>query len=138
MASDYGEGIINRLHPDSPLRQEGNPARTLIMKTIGAWLDNYDVTELYDNGFLETATGKWLDLYGKDLGVVRQLDESDEDYRTRLIYESVGNLSMDYLLNVFDLSLYSFKKGLSDTKVLSSTLKSSLKEYKDKSNTFNK
>lgn len=110
MASDYGEGIINRLHPDSPLRQEGNPARTLIMKTIGAWLDNYDVTELYDNGFLETATGKWLDLYGKDLGVVRQLDESDEDYRTRLIYESVGNLSMDYLLNVFDLSLYSFRE----------------------------
>ena len=110
MASDYGEGIINRLHPDSPLRQEGNPARTLIMKTIGAWLDNYDVTELYDNGFLETATGKWLDLYGRDLGVVRQLDESDEDYRTRLIYESVGNLSMDYLLNVFDLSLYSFRE----------------------------
>ena len=35
MVSEYGEGIINRLHPDSPLRQEGNPARTLIMKTIG-------------------------------------------------------------------------------------------------------
>lgn len=119
MASDYGEGIINRLHPDSPLRQEGNPARTLIMKTIGAWLDNYDVTELYDNGFLETATGKWLDLYGRDLGVVRQLDESDEDYRTRLIYESVGNLSMDYLLNVFDLSLYSFRE---DFDVMSNTL----------------
>ncbi|MBR3140105.1 MAG: hypothetical protein IKF11_04475 [Methanobrevibacter sp.] len=119
MASDYGEGIINRLHPDSPLRQEGNPARTLIMKTIGAWLDNYDVTELYDNGFLETATGKWLDLYGKDLGVVRQLDESDEDYRTRLIYESVGNLSMDYLLNVFDLSLYSFRE---DFNVVDNTL----------------
>lgn len=110
MVSTYGEGIINRLHPNSPLRQEGNPARTLIMKTIGAWLDNYDVTELYDNGFLETATGKWLDLYGQDLGVVRQLDESDEDYRTRLIYASIGNLSIDYLLNVFDLSLYSFRE----------------------------
>ena len=110
MVSEYGEGIINRLHPDSPLRQEGNPARTLIMKTIGAWLDNYDVTELYDNSFLETATGKWLDLYGRDLGVVRQLDESDEDYRTRLIYASIGNLSIDYLLNVFDLSLYSFRE----------------------------
>ena len=119
MASDYGEGIINRLHPDSPLRQEGNPARTLIMKTIGAWLDNYDVTELYDNGFLETATGKWLDLYGKDLGVVRQLDESDADYRTRLIYESIGDLSMDYLLNVFDLSLYSFRE---DFNVVDNTL----------------
>ena len=119
MASDYGEGIINRLHPDSPLRQEGNPARTLIMKTIGAWLDNYDVTELYDNGFLETATGKWLDLYGQDLGVVRQLDESDEDYRTRLVYESVGNLSMDYLLNVFDLSVYSFRE---DFNVVDNTL----------------
>ena len=110
MVSTYGEGIINRLHPNSPLRQEGNPARTLIMKTIGAWLDDYDVTNLYENSFLETATGDWLDLYGRDLGVVRQLDESDDDYRTRLIYESVGNLSMDYLLNVFDLSLYSFQQ----------------------------
>lgn len=119
MVSEYGESIINRLHPDSPLRQEGNPARTLIMKTIGAWLDNYDVTELYDNGFLETATGKWLDLYGKDLGVVRQLDESDEDYRTRLIYESIGDLNIDYLLNVFDLSLYSFRE---DFNVVDNTL----------------
>ena len=110
MVSTYGEGIINRLHPNSPLRQEGNPARTLIMKTIGAWLDDYDVTNLYENSFLETATGDWLDLYGRDLGVVRQLDESDDDYRTRLIYASIGNLSIDYLLNVFDLSLYSFRE----------------------------
>ena len=110
MVSEYGESIINRLHPDSPLRQEGNPARTLIMKTIGAWLDNYDVTELYDASFLETATGRWLDLYGNDLSVPRKLDEGDDDYRTRLVYESIGNLSVDYLLNVFDLSLYSFRE----------------------------
>ena len=109
MASDYGEGIINRLHPDSVLRQEGHPARSLIMKTVGAWLDDYDVTSLYDNSFLSTATGRWLDLYGRDLSVPRKLDESDEDYRTRLIYASVGNLSIDYLLNVFDLTLYSFR-----------------------------
>ena len=110
MVSEYGEGIINRLHPDSVLRQEGNPARTLIMKTIGAWLDDYDVTSLYDNSFLSTATGRWLDLYGRDLSVPRKLDESDEDYRTRLIYASVGNLSIDYLLNVFGLTLYSFRE----------------------------
>ena len=119
MASDYGEGIINRLHPNSPLRQEGNPARTLIMNTIGAWLDNHDVTSLYDNSFLETASGRWLDLFGKDLGVVRQLDESDADYRTRLIYESIGDLNIDYLLNVFDLSLYSFRE---DFNVVDNTL----------------
>lgn len=119
MASDYGEGIINRLHPNSPLRQEGNPARTLIMNTIGAWLDNHDVTSLYDNSFLETASGRWLDLFGKDLGVVRQLDESDTDYRTRLIYESIGDLNIDYLLNVFDLSLYSFRE---DFNVVDNTL----------------
>ena len=110
MASDYGEGIINRLHPDSVLRQEGHPARSLIMKTVGAWLDDYDVTSLYDNSFLSTATGRWLDLYGRDLSVPRKLDESDEDYRTRLIYASIGNLSIDYLLNVFDLTLYSFRE----------------------------
>ena len=110
MVSDYGEGIINRLHPNSPLRQESNPARTLIMNTIGAWLDNYDVISLYENSFLETATGRWLDLYGRDLDVPRKLDESDEDYRTRLIYESIGNLNVDYLLNVFGLTLYSFRE----------------------------
>ena len=109
MASDYGEGIINRLHPNSPLRHEGNPARSLIMKTIGAWLDNYDVTELYDGNFLDTATGRWLDLHGRDLGVPRNLDEGDDDYRTRLIYASIGNLSIDYFMNVFDLPLYSFR-----------------------------
>ena len=106
--SEYGEGIINRLHPKSPLRNPNNPMHTLIHNTVGAWLDNYSIEKLYENSFLDTATGAWLDLFGNEYGVTRHLEESDTDYRKRIIYEAIGNLSVKYLVDIYDLTLYTY------------------------------
>ena len=85
--SEYGEGIISRLHPLSPLKNENNAGHKFIDNTIGEYLDNYENRDKFDQLFLRSATGKWLDLHGKELGVYREIDESDEDYRKRIILE---------------------------------------------------
>ena len=40
--SEYGEGIISRLHPLSPLKNENNAGHKFIDNTIGEYLDNYE------------------------------------------------------------------------------------------------
>ena len=85
--SEYGEGIISRLHPLSPLKNENNAGHKFIDNTIGEYLDNYENRDKFDQLFLRSATGKWLDLHGKELGVYREIDEADEDYRKRIILE---------------------------------------------------
>ena len=103
---NYGEGIISRLHENCSLRDPNNPVRPIIINTIGAWLDNHDPTELMNGVYLQSATGKYLDLFGKDFDIPRKLDESDEHYRNRLFYQALGYLTVDYLVNVYDLHLY--------------------------------
>lgn len=103
----FGEGIINRLHENCSLRDTSNPVRPIIINTIGEWLDNHPPEELMEGVYLQSATGKYLDLFGKDLGVARKLDESDEHYRSRLIYNSLGYLTVNYLDTVYDLQVYS-------------------------------
>ena len=76
--SEYGEGIISRLHPLSPLKNENNAGHKFIDNTIGEYLDNYENRDKFDQLFLRSATGKWLDLHGKELGVYREIDEADE------------------------------------------------------------
>jgi hypothetical protein len=61
--------------------------------------------------FIQSATGAWLDLHGRDYGVVRQLGESDDDYRTRIVQEKLEYLTPEYLDSVFDLVLYSYVEG---------------------------
>lgn len=103
---NYGEGIISRLHENCSLRDVNNPVRSIIVNTIGAWLDNHDPSELMEGVYLQSASGKYLDLHGKDFGIPRKLDETDEHYRNRLFYQALGYLTVDYLVNVYDLTLY--------------------------------
>ena len=103
---NYGEGIISRLHENCSLRDTSNPFRSIVINTIGAWLDNHDPSELMEGVYLQSASGKFLDLHGNDLGIRRKLDEGDEHYRQRLIYQSLGCLTVDYLVNVYDLVLF--------------------------------
>ena len=104
----YGEAIIDRLHPRCSLRDEDNPVREVLINTLGAILDEFDIQGSLDAPYLQEATGVYLDLHGKDLNVPRRHGEADDDYRRRLYYEVLGYLSVAYLLNVYDLSLYSF------------------------------
>ena len=74
-------------------------------------MDNFEDKDLDSQLFLNTATGAYLDLHGNDYGIRRKLDESDEDYRSRIIYESLGHLTVDFLLNVYGVELYSYVSG---------------------------
>ena len=117
----FGEGIINRLHENCSLRDTSNPVRPIIINTIGEWLDNHPPEELMEGVYLQSATGKYLDLFGKDLGVARRFNESDEHYRSRLVYESLGYLTVNYLNSVFDLNIYSYVPEFNvETNVLTS------------------
>ena len=102
----YGEEIINRLHPESELHNPDNPARKIIENTIGAWLDNFDYTKVWEGLFLQTAEGPYLDLHGNDYNVLRKLNESDEDYRKRIVYETLLHLTIDYLHDVYGVKTY--------------------------------
>ena len=103
----FGEAIIDRLHPDCSLRDNDNPMRSVLLGTVGAILDDFDLYDSMEAPYLQNATGVYLDLHGKDLGVTRKYQESDDDYRKRLFYEVLGVLSVAYLLNVYNLTLYS-------------------------------
>ena len=85
--SKYGKGIINRLHPLSPLHNKNNEGRLVIDNTIGEYLDNFEKRELTKELFLFHATGKYLDLHGHEYGVPRKEGESDETYRQRILLE---------------------------------------------------
>ena len=104
----YGEAIINRLHDNCALRDETNPARRVLINTVGAILDDFDLYDSMEAPFLQNASGVYLDLHGRDLGVKRKNQESDEDYRNRLFYEVLGVLTVKYLLEVYDLELYAY------------------------------
>lgn len=101
----YGEAIIDRLHPNCSLRNLDNPARQIILNTVGALLDDFDLYDTLEAPFLQNASNVYLDLHGKDLNVNRRLNETDDDYRKRLFYEVLGVLTVNYLLTVYDLDL---------------------------------
>ena len=104
--SDVGEAIINRMPLQSPIRNPNNPMNKVIQNTVGAYMDTYNVIEWCSQHFITDATGKYLDVQGKDYGVKRKTDESDEDYRKRIIYEMLGHLTVDYIKDVYGVDLY--------------------------------
>lgn len=105
--SENGEEIINRLPSTSGLHINLD-ARRVIENTIGAWFDNIENQDWFSQFFLDSATGAWLDLHGQTYGIKRKIDESDEDYRKRIIYETLGHLTVNFLLDVYNVELYSY------------------------------
>lgn len=103
----YGEGIISRLPVHSVLHNDDNLFRKVFISTVGAVLDDFDIYDSMEGVYLQSAEGVYLDAHGVDVGVKRKLDEGDDDYRNRLTFEVLGCLSVDYLLNVYGLTLYS-------------------------------
>lgn len=103
--SDFGEEIIERLGSNSNLSVDSDFGK-IIDRTIGEWLQRIDEEPFFEQFFLQSATGQYLDLHGRDYGVRRRLEESDEDYRERIIYEVLGHLTVPYLIDVYDVELY--------------------------------
>ena len=72
----------------SVLQVEGNELRKVLDRSIGEYFDNVD--DIKEQLFLSSATGSWLDVWGRDFGVPRKLGEGDEEYRERIVFESLN------------------------------------------------
>lgn len=77
----YLESILERLNNPN-LKSSNNQGHKVIDGTICEYLEHYN------NHFLDlwlcTAKGDYLDVFGEVYGVIRQDDESDNDYRSRI------------------------------------------------------
>jgi len=61
----------------------------LLNDLVGAFADTFDkfieTKNQHDNQrYLNTATGEWLDKFGKDVALKKLLNETDESYRARI------------------------------------------------------
>ena len=104
--SDFIDTFLEMLPLDSELQKKDNPFRVVLERTIGEYMDN--VPDVKDQLFLDSATGGWLDAFGQDFGVPRKLDEDDESYRERIIFEKLEYLTVGNLMSIYGLDLYAF------------------------------
>ena len=99
----YIEGILDRLNLTDTISEEGFK---VLDGTLGEWLEHHK--PLFSNWFASTATGGYLDLIGKEYGLLRLDEESDEDYRARIkieinIVESTTDIiNADVTLWIYD------------------------------------
>ena len=104
--SDFIEMLIDLLPLHSNLQLKDNPFRKVLNNTVGAYMDGLE--QPFEQLFLSSATGGWLDAWGKDYGVSRRINEDDETYRKRIIYEKLDNLTAKLLMEVYGVDLYAF------------------------------
>ena len=83
------------------------PFEDLINNTIGYFIEliEEEVDAMNDGCFIDTAEGRYLDLWGKDYGIPRLNDETDEDYRKRLKILPLDRFNIQTLYEVYDLQL---------------------------------
>ncbi len=78
----YIEGILGRINLTDTISEDGFK---VLDGTIGEWLEHHK--SLFLNYFVSTASNGYLDLLGKEYGLLRLDDESDDDFRKRLLIE---------------------------------------------------
>lgn len=100
--------IVEMLPLSSKLQQSDNPLRIVLDRTVGEWLDNF--SQPYEQLFLTSATGGWLDAHGRDYGVPRRIDEDDDSYRQRIVYEKLDHLTPLLLSDVYNVRLFSYRE----------------------------
>lgn len=85
----------------------GTPFEDLVNNTIGYFLEliEEEVDNMNDGCFLETAEGRYLDLWGKDYNIPRLNEETDENYRKRLGLLPLEKFNIQTLYEVYDLQL---------------------------------
>lgn len=104
MSTTYIEMFTEMMSMSSSLQDESNQLRKVLDKTIGAWFDNHE--NILEQMNLLTANGNWLDCWGKDFGIPRKQDETDDSYRERIIFEKLEYLTSENLQNIYGLTLY--------------------------------
>lgn len=101
--------LCDMLPMASNLQNKNNEVRKVLDYTVGEYMDN--LSEINDELFLTSATGGWLDAWGKDYGVIRKIDESDDDFRERIIFEKLEYLTAHNLQNIYGVRLFSAFDG---------------------------
>ncbi|MCD8210592.1 MAG: hypothetical protein LUC37_03480 [Prevotella sp.] len=94
--------IVRRLHEESGLQYPQNRVRLILEACINGGLDDLEAviwTTIFA-GFLQTCTGKYLDLRGEEIGLSRRSNESDDEYRQRLFN------ALSYYLSVRFIKFY--------------------------------
>ena len=104
--SVFMEMLVELLPLGSALQKEDNALRKVLDRSVGEFMDSLELP--FDELFLTSATGGWLDAHGKDYGVPRRLDEDDESYRERIVFEKLEYLTVGNLLSVYGLELFAF------------------------------
>jgi hypothetical protein len=104
--SVFMEMLVELLPLGSALQKEDNELRKVLDRSVGEFMDSLELP--FDELFLTSATGGWLDAHGKDYGVPRRLDEDDESYRERIVFEKLEYLTVGNLLSVYGLELFVF------------------------------
>ena len=67
----------------------------------------------FEELFLESASGSWLDCHGRDFGVPRRLNEDDDSYRDRIVFEKLEYCNAPNLDSIYGLTLYAYVSGFS-------------------------
>ena len=76
-------------------------------------MDDFEIP--YEQIFLTSATGGWLDAHGKDYGIPRKIDETDEHYRERIIYEKLDHLTPQLLKDMYNVELFTYRNDFDVT-----------------------
>ena len=101
--------LCDMLPMASNLQDTNNSVRKVLDYSVGEYMDN--LPDIFDELFLTSATGGWLDAWGKDFGVLRKVDESDDDYRQRILFEKLEYLTAKNLSEIYGVELYSAFDG---------------------------
>ena len=102
--SVFMDMLVEMLPVHSQLQKPDNPLRVVLDKSLGEYMDN--TADIFDELFLSSASGGWLDAHGNDYGVSRRLDEDDDHYRERIIFEKLEYLTVKNLMEIYGLTLY--------------------------------
>lgn len=104
--SDFINMFCDMLPINSEIQKKDNPLRKVLDSSMGEYMDNLE--DINEQLFLTTATGGWLDAFGKDYGVSRKIDEDDDSFRERIIFEKLEYLTVHNLIEIYGLTLYAF------------------------------
>ncbi|KZX17480.1 hypothetical protein [Methanobrevibacter filiformis] len=114
--SDRGQYIINNLRSNQTIQRPDNPMHQLLDFGLGSYLDHIvEIIETINtkiisisNNIPDDDTTEWeekitaglLKLEGDQIGVYRDEDESNNDYRNRLLVSIEGNSSLRSIMNM--------------------------------------
>ena len=103
----YIEGILERINLTDAISDDGFK---VLDGTLGEWLEHHQ--PLFLNYFVSTANSKFLELIGKEYNVFRLENESDDDFKERILLE------MNIVGNVDDLNKVGVRLWIYDENVL--------------------